>query len=75
MNTSGGNEEQLDPFDRKVRELYLGEELTPRDPSLRDVLAKLAEMEAAILAFRTAEIEAKIDALLARMDADEVARG
>ena len=49
--------------------------LPARDPSLRDVLAKLAEMEAAILAFRTAEIEAKIDALLARMDADEVARG
>lgn len=34
-----------------------------RDPSVRDVLARLDE------------IEAKLDALHARMDADEVARG
>jgi len=67
LTTAGGNEEQLDPF--------IPNEPTPRDPSVRDVLAQLAEMEAAILALRTAEIEAKIDALLARMDADEVARG
>ena len=52
-----------------------GRWVVARDPSVRDVLAQLAEMEAAILALRTAEIEAKIDALLARMDADEVARG
>ena len=35
----------------------------PRDPSVRDVLAQLDR------------IEEKIDALNARMDADEVARG
>ena len=53
MNTAGGNDDQLDPFELPL----------PRDPSVRDVLAQLDR------------IEEKIDALNARMDADEVARG
>ena len=73
MNTAGGNDEPDETDTRRQMPTPPG--FPFRDPSVRDVLAQLAEMEAAILALRTAEIEAKIDALLARMDADEVARG
>jgi len=44
VNTAGGNDDQLDPFELPL----------PRDPSVRDVLARLDE------------IEEKIDALLTR---------
>ena len=66
MNTAGGND--IGGLLHKTMEAK-SDKVPARDPSVRDVLAQLAEMEAAILALRTAEIEAKIDALLARMDA------
>ena len=36
MNTAGGNDDQLDPFELPL----------PRDPSVRDVLAQLDRIEA-----------------------------
>ena len=66
MNTAGGNEWEVDYNAARAEASEAGDThfyLPPRDPSVRDVLARLDQ------------IEAKIDALNARMDADEVARG
>jgi hypothetical protein len=60
MNTAGGKD--IGDLLRQAVERE-DEERAARDPSVRDVLARLDQ------------IEAKIDALHARMDADEVARG
>ena len=71
MNTAVGNDEKRQEAIRRIATEcdvppeHLGGNPVPppRDPSVRDVLAQLDR------------IEAKIDALNARIDADEVARG
>ena len=70
MNTAGGNDAgwvQLPDEEHRFTEDEAKELAArwegARDPSVRDVLAQLDR------------IEEKIDALNARMDADEVARG
>ena len=64
MNTAGGNEDvfSVDEWFDALKEQAARDGASLRDPSVRDVLARLDQ------------IEAKIDALHARMDADEVAR-
>ena len=66
MITAGGNEQDVFSVDEwfdALKEQAARDAASLRDPSLRDVLAQLDR------------IEAKLDALNARMDADEVARG
>ena len=53
MNTAGGNDDQLDPFELPL----------PRDPSVRDVLAQLDRIETMIGA-----LNEQVGALNARMD-------
>ena len=55
LTTAGGNEEQLDPF--------IPNEPTPRDPSVRDVLAQLDRIETQVGA-----LNEQVGALNARME-------
>ena len=65
MNTAGGNDakHEWEKWLDALKEQAARDGASLRDPSVRDVLAQLDR------------IEEKIDALNARMDADEVARG